>query len=156
MQDINLLQLFNDDIGHTQRLLELMDEEFEALGARDLARLESLLAEKQPLLAQLEQHGRQRGQLMASLKLSADRAGLEQLAARLPQDGPELLESSDTLSELLERCQTANERNGRLIRANHASVGGMLGILRGGDTPGLYDSRGATARIGQQRPLSQA
>jgi flagella synthesis protein FlgN len=32
----------------------------------------------------------------------------------------------------------------------------MLGILRGNETPSLYDSRGAAARIGQQRPLSQA
>lgn len=155
MHDTNLLQLFIDDIGHAQRLLELMDEEFQALGERDIARLESLLADKQPLLAQLDQHGRQRSQVLASLNLSADRSGLQQLAER-SASGQELLDRSDELGQLLERCQSLNERNGRLIRANRASVGSMLGILRGGDTPGLYDSRGATARIGQQRPLSQA
>ena len=155
MHDTNLLQLFTDDIGHAQRLLELMDEEFQALGERDLARLEKLLADKQPLLAQLDQHGRQRSQLLASLQLSADRAGLQQFAERFAL-GQEVLERSDELGELLERCKESNERNGRLIRANRASVGSMLGILRGGDTPSLSDSRGATARIGQQRPLSQA
>jgi flagella synthesis protein FlgN len=155
MHDTNLLQLFTDDIGHAQRLLELLDEEFQALGERDLARLEKLLADKQPLLAQLDQHGRQRSHLLASLQLSADRAGLLQFAERFAP-GQELLERSDELGELLEHCKEANERNGRLIRANRASVGSMLGILRGGDTPSLYDSRGATARIGQQRPLSQA
>ncbi|AOE86563.1 flagella synthesis protein FlgN [Pseudomonas sp. TCU-HL1] len=155
MHDTNLLQLFTDDIGHAKRLLELMDEEFQVLGERDLVRLEKLLADKQPLLAQLDQHGRQRSQLLASLQLSADRAGLEQLAARSPL-GRDLLDRSEELGQLLDRCQSINERNGRLIRANRASVGNMLGILRGGDTPGLYDARGATARIGQQRPLSQA
>ncbi|MDH4612158.1 flagellar protein FlgN [Pseudomonas sp. BN102] len=155
MHDTNLLQLFTDDIGHAKRLLELMDEEFQALGERDLTRLELLLADKQPLLALLDQHGRQRSQLLASLDLSADRAGLQQLAERSPL-GQELLDRSDELSQLLEGCQSANQRNGRLIRANRASVGGMLGILRGGDAPGLYDSRGTAARIGQQRPLSQA
>ncbi|GLZ85881.1 hypothetical protein Pres01_19320 [Metapseudomonas resinovorans] len=155
MHDTNLLQLFSDDIGHAKRLLELMDEEFQVLGERDLVRLEKLLADKQPLLAQLDQHGRQRSQLLASLQLSADRAGLQQLAERSPL-GQELLDRSDELGELLERCRTTNERNGRLIRANRATIGSMLGILRGGDTPSLYDSRGAAARIGQQRPLSQA
>ncbi len=155
MQDTNLLQLFTDDIGHAQRLLELMDEEFQVLGERDLARLESLLAEKQTLLAQLDQHGRQRSQVLASLQLSADHAGLQRLAERSPQ-GQQLLERGDELGQLLDACKAANERNGRLIRANRTSVGSMLGILRGGETPGLYDSRGATARIGQQRPLSQA
>ena len=155
MHDTNLLQLFTDDIGHAKRLLELMDEEFLALGERDLARLELLLADKQPLLALLDQHGRQRSQLLASLNLSADRAGLQQLAERSPL-GQELLDRSDELGHLLEGCQSANQRNGRLIRANRASVGSMLGILRGGDASGLYDSRGTAARIGQQRPLSQA
>ncbi|BAN49784.1 flagella synthesis protein FlgN [Metapseudomonas resinovorans] len=155
MQDTTLLQLFTDDIGHAQRLLELMDEEFQALGERDLPRLEKLLADKQPLLAQLDQHGQQRSQLLASLQLSTDRAGLQRLAERSPL-GQELLARGDELGQLLESCQQLNERNGRLIRANRASVGGMLGILRGGDTPSLYDSRGAAARIGQQRPLSQA
>ena len=155
MHDTNLLQLFTDDIGHAKRLLELMDEEFQALGERDLARLELLLADKQPLLALLDQHGRQRSQLLANLGLSADHAGLQQLAERSPH-GQELLDRSDELGQLLEGCQSANQRNGRLIRANRASVGSMLGILRGGDAPGLYDSRGTAARIGQQRPLSQA
>lgn len=155
MHDTNLLQLFIDDIGHAQRLLEVMDEEFKALGERDLPRLELLLADKQPLLAQLDQHGRQRSQLLASLDLSADRAGLQLLAERSPL-GQELLDRSDELGQLLEGCHSANQRNGRLIRANRASVGSMLGILRGDDAPGLYDSRGTAARIGQQRPLSQA
>jgi flagella synthesis protein FlgN len=155
MHDTNLLQLFTDDIGHAKRLLELMDEEFQALGERDLARLELLLADKQPLLALLDQHGRQRSQLLANLGLSADHAGLQQLAERSPH-GQELLDRSDELGQVLENCQSANQRNGRLIRANRTSVGSMLDILRGGDTPGLYDSRGAAARIGQQRPLSQA
>ncbi|AYC32486.1 flagellar protein FlgN [Pseudomonas cavernae] len=156
MHDTTLLQLFTQDIDAAQRLLELIDAEFAALGERDLPRLESLLGEKQPLLAQLAQHGSERSQLLASLQLSADRAGLEALASRSSQ-GAELLARSDELGELLESCQTANLRNGRIIRANQTSVSSVLGILRGGsDTPGLYDSRGSTARIATQRPLSQA
>jgi len=155
MQTDELLQLFIDDIGTAQRLLELIDAEFQAMGERDLPRLEQILGEKIPLLGLLEQHGGARSQLLANQQLSADRAGLEALAARSP-NGTELLARSDELNRLLEQCRDANQRNGRLIRSNQASLKSVLGILRGGETPGLYDSRGGTARIAQQRPLSQA
>lgn len=155
MQNNDLLQLFIDDIGTAQRLLELIDTEFQAMGERDLPRLEQILGEKLPLLGLLDQHGTARARLLGQQQLSADRAGLETLASRGP-DGSELLARSDELGQLLEKCREANQRNGRLIRANQASLKSVLGILRGGDTPGLYDSRGGAARIAQQRPLSQA
>lgn len=155
MHDTTLLELFNDDIGTAERLLELIDNEFQALSERDLPRLQALLTDKQPLLIQLDQHGRTRSQLLRSLQLSADRVGLQALAAQSSQ-GELLLERGDQLNNLLERCQNANLRNGRLIRSSQASAHSMLNILRGNDTPSLYDSRGSTARIGQQRPLSQA
>lgn len=155
MHDTTLLELFNDDIGSAEQLLELLDDEFQALGERDLVRLQSILEKKQPLLVQLDQHGQARSRLLLSLQLSADSAGLQTLAERSSQ-GAELLARGDQLQTLLERCQAGNLRNGRLIRSNQVSTSNMLGILRGGETPSLYDSRGSTARIGQQRPLSQA
>jgi flagella synthesis protein FlgN len=155
MQSNDLLQLFIEDIGTAQRLLELIDAEFQAMGERDLPRLEQILGEKLPLLSLLDQHGAARSKLLGEHQLSADRAGLEAFASR-SSNGAELLARSDELSQLLESCRDANQRNGRLIRANQASLKSVLGILRGGETPGLYDSRGGTARIAQQRPLSQA
>lgn len=155
MQDTALLDLLTADIGTAQRLLELLDSEFTALGERDLSRLDALLGDKQPLLALLQQHGSERSRLLQNAGLSADRDGLAELAAR-SEIGHELLARSDELSTQLQRCQEANLRNGRLIHANQASLGSVLGILRGGETPGLYDSRGSAARIAQQRPLSQA
>nr|WP_298168097.1 flagellar protein FlgN [uncultured Pseudomonas sp.] len=155
MQDITLLDLFTQDIVTAERLLELIDEEFQVLGERDLPRLQSILADKLPLLALLDQHAKARSQMLLGLKLSADRAGLQAVAAASAR-GEELMTNGDRLNALLERCQAANLRNGRLIRSSQASTSSMLGILRGGETPNLYDSRGSTARIGQHRPLSQA
>ncbi len=155
MQNDDLLHLFIEDIGTAQRLLELIDTEFQAMGERDLPRLEQILGEKLPLLGLLDQHGAARASLLSAQQLSADRAGLETLASRR-DDGAELLARSEELNRLLESCRDANQRNGRLIRANQASLKSVLGILRGGETPGLYDSRGGAARIAQQRPLSQA
>jgi flagella synthesis protein FlgN len=155
MHDITLLDLFTQDIDTAERLLELIDDEFQALGERDLPRLQSILADKLPLLALLDQHASARSQVLLGLQLSADRAGLQALATNSAQ-GAELMASGDRLNALLERCQAANLRNGRLIRSSQASARSTLGILRGGETPNLYDSRGGTARIGQHRPLSQA
>lgn len=155
MTDTSLLHLFTSDIGTAEQLLELIDNEFQALTERDLPRLDTLLNDKHPLLALLQQHGSERSRLLEAAGLSADRDGLAALASRSPLGG-ELLARSEELSALLQRCQEANLRNGRLIRANQASVGSILGILRGGETPGLYDSRGGAARVAQQRPLSQA
>ena len=155
MPSNQLLQLFIDDIGTAQRLLELIDSEFQAMSERDLPRLEKILGEKLPLLGLLDQHGTTRSQLLAAQQLTADRKGLEALASR-SADGAELLARSDELNQLLESCRTANQRNGKVIRASQASLQSVLGILRGSETPNLYDSRGSTARIAQQRPLSQA
>lgn len=155
MHDTKLLELFINDIGTAEQLLELIDTEFQALSDRDLPRLQSILTDKLPLLSLLDQHGKERSQLLASLNLSPDRNGLQALAAQSEQGGL-LLERGDQLSVLLERCQAANLRNGRLIRSSQASANSMLSILRGNETPSLYDSRGSAARIGQQRPLSQA
>ena len=155
MHAIRLLELFTLDIGSAEQLLELIDSEFQALSDHQLPRLQSILTEKLPLLTLLDQHGKERSQLLISLGLSADRVGLQALAAQSSQN-EELLERGDQLNALLERCQAANLRNGRLIRSSQASANSMLSILRGNETPSLYDSRGSAARIGQQRPLSQA
>lgn len=156
MQDTALLEQLTDDIGIARQLLELIDQEFTALGERNLAELEAILAKKQPLLALLGQHGTQRSQWLAELQLTPDRAGLE-AAANRSKDGALILERALSLETELERCRSANERNGRLIRANQSALGGMLHILQGkDDTPGLYDNRGGSAKNKPQRPLSQA
>ena len=73
----------------------------------------------------------------------------------------EAVDQSAQLYRLMQQEKEAGQlvhvlRNGRLIRSSQASANSMLNILRGNETPSLYDSRGAAARIGQQRPLSQA
>lgn len=156
MHDTTLLEQLAEDIGITGQLLELIDLEFTALSDRNLVDLEAILTKKQPLLALLGQHGAQRSQWLVDQQLSPDLAGLEAAASRAEQ-GESILEQARLLEAELDRCRTANERNGRLIRANQSTLGGMLKILQGkDDTPGLYDNRGGAARSNQQRPLSQA
>lgn len=155
MNATTLLDLFHEDIGHAEQLLELVEAEFQALSEHDLPRLQQILTDKQPLLASLDQHGKNRTQILLGLELSADRAGLLALAERSDQ-GDTLVAASDRLSTLLESCQSANLRNGRVIRSSQKSTETMLGILRGNETPSLYDSSGGTAKTDSKRPLSQA
>lgn len=156
MQDTQLLQQLVEDIGSARKLLELTDKEYQALAERNLAELEQLLTQKQALLALLSQHGAMRGQMLAKAQLTADRNGLLTFAAG-SSVGTEIVDHAGELDELLSACKSANERNGKLIRANQTAVGSMLKVLQGtSQTPDLYDRRGTTARSSYQRPLSQA
>lgn len=156
MQDTQMLQQLVEDIGSARKLLELTDNEYQALAERNLAGLEQLLTQKQALLALLSQHGAMRGQTLAKEQLSADRNGLLTFAAASAV-GDEIVAQASQLDEILEACKNANERNGKLIRANQSAVGSMLKVLQGtSQTPDLYDRRGSTARSTYQRPLSQA
>ena len=82
MHDTNLLQLITDDFAPAQQLLELLQTESLALHGRDMPLLEDILARKQALIILLEQHGRKRSEILASLNLPLDRQGLEQLASQ--------------------------------------------------------------------------
>lgn len=156
MLDSELLQQLTDDIGTARTLLELTDAEYLALAERNLAGLEQLLTQKQALLALLGQHGTLRSQALAKAQLSADRNGLAKLAAG-SAIGDEILIQAEQLEDILEDCRKANERNGKLIRANQSAVGTMLQVLQGTTTtPDLYDRRGSAAKSTHHRPLSQA
>ncbi|WP_312939483.1 flagella synthesis protein FlgN [Stutzerimonas balearica] len=156
MHDENLLQQLVDDIDTAKQLLELIEHELAALAERNLAGLEIILTKKQPLLALLGQHGVERSRMLTKRQLSNDRSGLEAFAS-ISSQGDAILARSSELEALLQDCQAANERNGRLIRANQGAVGSLLAILQGSnETPDLYNRRGATAKSSQHRPLSQA
>ena len=149
-----LLSLIHGDIEAATALLQLIDDEFQALQVRDLAQLQKLLDRKLPLLQQLERNGRERSLALQQAGVSIDREGLAQLAQASGNN--ELLARGDELAALLDQCQEANQRNGKVIRAGQASTGRLLDILRGQDTPSLYDRHGGSTQSSRQRPLSQA
>jgi flagella synthesis protein FlgN len=117
--------------------------------------LEDILAQKQALIVLLDQHGRKRSEILASLNLPLDRTGLEQLASH-SSIGEQLRTQSDVLTDLLAQCQAANASNGQSILVQQAATANQLKILTGGEPPALYDARGSTAKLAKPRPLSQA
>lgn len=155
MNNDNFLQLLLDDIQNAEQLQNLLAAEFDALSERLFADLEQILSDKLPLLALLEQHAKQRNQILANASLSPNKTGYEAFAAQV-QNGQKILAAVAQLDTLLDSCQQANLRNGRLIRANQNSNSSMLNILRGTESANIYDNRGSATKIQQRRPLSQA
>ncbi|MDL5602180.1 flagellar protein FlgN [Pseudomonas kribbensis] len=155
MHDTTLLQLITDDFAPAQQLLELLHTESLALHGRDMPLLEEILARKQALIILLEQHGRKRSEILASLNLSLDRQGLEQLASQ-SSIGEQLLSQSDVLTDLIAQCQAANAKNGQSIVMQQAATANQLKILTGGEPPALYDASGTFSKLQKPRALSQA
>ena len=153
--DEHLLQLIIDDLAPTQQLLELLKEESLALYGRDMRLLEEILARKQSLIVLLEQHGKKRSQILASLGLPTDHDGLAQLASH-SSVGDELLAQSQVLNELLSQCQEANLLNGQSIQLQQATTANQLRILHGGEPPALYNAQGSTSRLVKPGTRSQA
>ncbi|MBK4990252.1 MULTISPECIES: flagella synthesis protein FlgN [unclassified Pseudomonas] len=154
MHDTTLLQLIEEDIAPMQELLELLQNEAVALHGRDMPLLEQILARKQSLIILLEQHGQRRSQLLASLGLSADRAGV-QAVADTSVHGEAMLQRLDMLSQLMEACQQVNQTNGRIIQVQQHVTNNQVRILMGGDSPSLYNSRGNTSPLAKPRALNQ-
>ena len=155
MADQRILELLLTDISTATQLLEILEQEFIALSERKLETLQVLLAKKQPALRQLEQHSSERSQHLKQNNLPTNKEGLIKLAEN-SSVGAQLLESSTQLNSLIEQCQEANLRNGRLIRSNQISINSMLNIVRGADAPNLYDKTGSASSSVKQRPFSQA
>lgn len=119
-----------------------------------MAVLEQILARKQSLIILLEQQGRRRSQLLASLGLSADRAGAEALAAQ-SSNGQAILARLAELSNLMDACQQVNATNGQIIQVQQHVTANQVRILQGGDSPSLYDARGGTSPMAKPRAISQ-
>lgn len=155
MHDTKLLQLIEEDILPAQHLLELLQAEALALHGRDMPLLENILAQKQSLIVLLDQHGRLRSELLASLNLSPDRSGVEVLASQ-SHLGSQLLARLDVLARLMRDCHAANASNGRSIQLQQMATSNQLRILMGGESPSLYDNRGSTSPLSKPRTFSQA
>ena len=92
--------------------------------------------------------------MLGSLGLSADRAGVQALAAQSAH-GDTMLQRLDMLSQLMDSCQQVNQTNGRIIQVQQHVTNNQIRILMGGDSPSLYDSRGSTSPLAKPRALSQ-
>lgn len=155
MADTELLNLIETDIDTCRQLLETLDLEFAALGERQIEQLQLLLQSKQPLLESLAHNANRRTNILREHGHAASTEGFAAFTANSAL-APRLTEQHQQLASLMEACQTANIRNGRLIRTNQVGVNSALNILRGNDGPALYDRSGSTTSSGSHRTYTRA
>lgn len=155
MADTKLLELLDTDIDSCSQLIDILEQEFTALNERNLEQLQTLLDSKQPLLISLNQNANERSTILHNNGHTADQQGFLQFTHNSPLSA-KLAQQHSALNELIEQCQAANLRNGRLIRANQISVGSALNIIRGNNEPSLYDKSGSTAYKNTQRTFTKA
>lgn len=155
MSEADFQNLLQSDRQSLSRLLAVLEEELEALRQQELPRLEALLTEKRQLLDSLEQGRRLRSRLLEEAGHEASLDGLRAWAQGSPQL-PSLLALAADFEQDLEHCQQLNQRNGRVIRSSQHATGQLLNLLRGEDSPNLYDRQGAARSGNDRRPLSQA
>lgn len=152
MEQLNAL--FSAATTDADNFTALLDIEHKALVDRDMPALEKLLAEKAPLVSKLSQHDRT---IIAYCQQAGIQPGasLEQhLATAQP---PELLSTYRAFKESLQRCQSANERNARVIRHSQQATSQLLDLLRnqGESSQNIYDSQGLASRSGTPRNLTK-
>lgn len=144
-------QLLQQDLAACRQLAELLDEELEALNGREQRQLQSLIAQKQDLLNNLEHSANLRQQWTRFLSERLNRPTEECWELLLEQlEAPQLLTQWQELKGLLAQCKQKNETNGKIIHRGQQTLRKLLGILRGQsiETPNLYNARGATSGSG--------
>ncbi len=138
-----------------QRLYEVMAQEQSALQRMDTSSIQALAQEKARLLANLDQQLQVRQKLIPG---SQGEGAIDNLISKLPEKlGAPLQVAVDALRELLLRCHSQNEINGRIISASRRSVERSLTLLRGHQPDAvLYTQQGSATRLGPARRVATA
>lgn len=134
-------------------LIQLLQEERQALAERDYPRFEQLLATKTRHLQCLEQGQQQRRQWLQHTGLPSERAALEQAEIA----APEIAMRWHELAAAWQECQQLNQGNEQIAQRTRLVVNRVLDLLHGnsGGTM-LYDATGQTRARGTGQPLGDA
>jgi len=146
-----LQSVLNEELECSSQLLACLESERNALGRRDMDRLQQTTAEKLRLSQQLEQLETRRAGLVAGLGFGADVASLGQCFNSLPR-ATELKRLWRRILGNLEACRNGNLTNGGILEASRQHAEQALCILRGqtGATT-LYSQAGdAAADLGRR------
>jgi flagella synthesis protein FlgN len=152
-----LLQHIGQDISACRNLLQLLEQERDALKARDLTALEDVIQNKSANLQHLEQSAKQRSIWVASQKQPKDSVEDTWLAL-LRTCKPQVEQTWGELKDLLRECQEQNEINGKLLARNQQVFSRLLSIVRGQDDDSgpLYTAKGGRGAGSGLQKLGEA
>ena len=152
----DLINLLDKTTALTLELLDVLNEEREALSQQDITILETVIEKKLGVAQALQALDRQRDNALAKLGAAPGAAGTEAiLAANADQ---QLHDSWQALCEASLRCKEENLLVGTMIRKNKLVTDQALQVLRKGsiETNQTYSANGITSSQSQSSPLGKA
>lgn len=126
-----------DETGLLTALEQQLQHEHELLASNDIDGLASASSARQQTVARLLGLHEERGNLCRARNLTPDGKGLAALLAWCDPTGS-LADAQARCAVHAQRCREQNERNGALVTARLNRVGGMLGMIAGGNGAGTY------------------
>lgn len=137
-----LQQHIRQDLSACRNLLQLLEQEREALKNRDVDKLEDIIQNKSANLIHLEQSAKLRSAWVAKQQKPSEKADVVwQTLVRATK--PDMLREWEEFRTLLRECQEQNEINGKLLARNQQVFARLLAIVRGKDsTDPLYNAKG--------------
>lgn len=139
----SLLPIVQADLGYTQTLLQLLQEERRLLEQRQHEALPELIGQKDQLLQKLHDNEQRRKNFLQQLGMGDARNAWKEVVEGTGDNN--LIRLWQQLQQALSECRVCNEINGRMIGRGQQSLGRIVSLLRGQiNTPQLYNNKGAT------------
>ena len=147
--------LIEQDTIACQALLDLLNQERDALKERDIDALEQIVGKKADCLTHLEKSASVRMAWSQSYADNNPEVAWDTLLTRFNSDG--LKTAWQKLKSLFSECQTANEVNGKILARNQQTFSRILTLMRGqSDAPKLYTSSGNASNSGGSNIVGEA
>jgi flagellar biosynthesis/type III secretory pathway chaperone len=151
-----LASLLSEEAEQLRGFEALLEQEHQALRAKDMARIDSTARLRQDRLGTLARIESQRRSLCTMHGHSGDKVGLEALMGWCDPEGS-LLAVVRTCAERATRCRDLNDRNGTLVAALLKHVERRLSGLRGeSNISVIYGPQGSVAGSQVKRVLGAA
>jgi flagellar biosynthesis/type III secretory pathway chaperone len=154
-----LVQVLRRELNHVQNLMHSLEQEYAALAEQHTETLEDVVRQKQEIISELAQIGKQRETLLASMNSSTE----EQLAlaANSSTGNKQLSALWSELMLLAEKCQEMNRINGSIVELVSRQSRHALDILHGispnvSTRPELYDQSGYKTISAETHSLTKA
>jgi flagellar biosynthesis/type III secretory pathway chaperone len=139
--------LLTEEIDALRALEELLEREYDVLGAKNVAAIERTALVRQQMMGDLARTEEQRRQLCTLHGYTPDWLGLESLMRWCDPEGTLLSRLRECASRAT-RCRDLNDKNGILVAAHLKHVEGLLTALTGGATQAVtYGPKGSAPKV---------
>jgi flagella synthesis protein FlgN len=151
-----LKRVLQGEVTTAGRLLAILQTEQQALADSDAEVLEKILADKQPLIQQLDMATHEHKALLTRAGLVADARDIEGFLTTLDHSRLGVASTWKQLHDIVRQCRDQNQRNGRLAVFQRHKTEQALHILLGASPNNeSYGPDGAsTSSAASSRPLT--